>query len=126
MPPGAGSEKECASWWRTIAVTSPAWRGWETAYGKVGTLICWDQWFPEGARLTAMAGAQVLFYPTAIGWHPTEKAQYGEAQHDSWELMMRSHGVANGCYVCAPNRIQVRTPSSQAASGLSSGRPQYQ
>jgi N-carbamoylputrescine amidase len=80
-------------------------RTWETKYAKIGVLICWDQWFPEGARLTAIQGAQILFYPTAIGWHPSEKAEYGIAQHDSWELMQRSHAVANGCYVCAPNRI---------------------
>ncbi len=82
-------------------------RTWDTAYAKIGVLICWDQWFPEGARLTAIQGAQILFYPTAIGWHPSEKAEYGVAQHDSWELMQRSHAVANGCYVCAPNRIGV-------------------
>lgn len=80
-------------------------RAFDTKKGRIGTLICWDQWFPEGARLTAMAGAEILFYPTAIGWHPSEKAEYGEAQHDSWELMQRSHAVANGCFVCAPNRI---------------------
>jgi N-carbamoylputrescine amidase len=80
-------------------------RAWETKYAKIGVLICWDQWFPEGARLAALAGAQILFYPTAIGWHPKEKAEYGEAQHESWELIQRSHAVANGCYVCAPNRI---------------------
>ncbi len=82
-------------------------RTWSTKYAKLGVLICWDQWFPEGARLTAIQGAQILFYPTAIGWHPSEKAEYGVAQHDSWELMQRSHAVANGCYVCAPNRIGV-------------------
>src|SRR5438105_4938995 len=80
-------------------------RAWETRHAKIGVLICWDQWFPEGARLTALQGAQILFYPTAIGWHPSEKAEYGKAQHDSWELIQRSHAVANGCYVCAPNRI---------------------
>jgi N-carbamoylputrescine amidase len=80
-------------------------RTWNTTYAKIGVLICWDQWFPEGARLTALQGAQILFYPTAIGWHPSEKQQYGNAQHESWELIQRSHAVANGCYVCAPNRI---------------------
>src|SRR5438034_733350 len=80
-------------------------RAWQTKYAKIGVLICWDQWYPEGARLTALQGAEILFYPTAIGWHPSEKAEYGAAQHDSWELMQRSHAVANGCYVCAPNRI---------------------
>src|SRR5690349_4013828 len=82
-------------------------RTWGTKYAKIGVLICWDQWFPEGARLTAIQGAQILFYPTAIGWHPSEKAQYGKAQHESWELIQRSHAVANGCYVVAPNRIGV-------------------
>jgi N-carbamoylputrescine amidase len=78
---------------------------WQTKFAKIGVLICWDQWFPEGARLTAMGGAEILFYPTAIGWHPAEKDEYGKAQHESWELMQRSHAVANGCYVVAPNRI---------------------
>ncbi len=77
----------------------------DTPRGKLGTLVCWDQWYPEAARLTAMMGAEVLFYPTAIGWHPGEKAEYGEAQHESWELIQRSHAVANGCYVVAVNRI---------------------
>jgi N-carbamoylputrescine amidase len=80
-------------------------RAWDTKPAKIGVLICWDQWFPEGARLTAIQGAQILFYPTAIGWHPSEKKQYGKAQHESWELIQRSHAVANGCYVVAPNRI---------------------
>jgi N-carbamoylputrescine amidase len=80
-------------------------RAWDTKYAKIGVLICWDQWFPEAARLTALQGAQILFYPTAIGWHPSERDQYGKAQHESWELIQRSHAVANGCYVCAPNRI---------------------
>ncbi|MGQ0732973.1 MAG: carbon-nitrogen hydrolase [Acidobacteriota bacterium] len=80
-------------------------RAWKTRYATIGVLICWDQWFPEGARLTAMQGAEMLFYPTAIGWHPSEKAEYGHAQHEAWELIQRSHAVANGCFVCAPNRI---------------------
>ncbi len=80
-------------------------RAWKTRHATIGVLVCWDQWFPEGARLTAMAGAEILFYPTAIGWHPGEKAEYGQAQHESWELIQRSHAVANGCYVCAANRI---------------------
>ncbi len=80
-------------------------RAWKTKVGTIGVLICWDQWYPEAARLTAMQGAEILFYPTAIGWHPREKAEYGAAQHDSWELIQRSHAVANGCWVCVANRI---------------------
>ncbi len=80
-------------------------RAFETKYGKIGTLVCWDQWYPEGARLTALAGAQILFYPTAIGWHPGEKAEYGERQHSSWETIQRSHAIANGVYVAAANRV---------------------
>jgi len=85
-------------------------RAWNTRYGKIGVLICWDQWYPEGARLTAMQGAQILFYPTAIGWHPREKAKLGVKQHDSWELIQRSHAVANGCYVAAVNRVGHERP----------------
>jgi N-carbamoylputrescine amidase len=84
-------------------------RAWDVPQNKtkLGVLVCWDQWYPEGARLTALQGAEMLFYPTAIGWHPSEKAEYGKAQHESWEIMMRSHAIANGCYVIAPNRIGV-------------------
>ncbi|HLX95884.1 MAG TPA: carbon-nitrogen hydrolase [Verrucomicrobiae bacterium] len=78
---------------------------WSTRYGKIGVLICWDQWYPEAARLTALQGAQILFYPTAIGWHPGEKKKYGERQHDAWETIQRSHAIANGCYVAVPNRV---------------------
>jgi N-carbamoylputrescine amidase len=78
---------------------------WQTKYGKIGVLICWDQWYPEAARLTALQGAQILFYPTAIGWHPSEKKKYGQKQHNAWETIQRAHAVANGCYVAVPNRI---------------------
>lgn len=80
-------------------------RTFKTQYADIGVLICWDQWYPEAARLTALSGAQVLFYPTAIGWHASEKAEFGKAQHESWQTMMCAHAIANGCYVCAPNRI---------------------
>ena len=79
----------------------------ETAVGRVGTLVCWDQWYPEGARLTAMQGAEVLFYPTAIGWHPAEKDEYGVAQYDAWQTIQRSHAIANGVYVAAVNRVGI-------------------
>jgi N-carbamoylputrescine amidase len=80
-------------------------KAFPTNKGKIGTLICWDQWFPEAARLTTLQGAEVLFYPTAIGWHPLEKEQYGENQHGAWMNVMKGHAVANGVYVAAANRI---------------------
>src|SRR6266446_1507830 len=80
-------------------------KAWQTKYGKIGVLVCWDQWYPEAARLTALQGAEILFYPTAIGWHPKEKAEQGERQHDAWETVQRSHAIANGCYVAVPNRV---------------------
>ena len=80
-------------------------RAFPTRFGKVGTLVCWDQWYPEAARLTAMQGANVLVYPTAIGWHPSEKAKYGVSQHAAWETMQRSHAIANGVFVAAVNRV---------------------
>jgi len=80
-------------------------KAWQTKYAKIGVLICWDQWYPEAARLTAMQGAEILFYPTAIGWHPGEKKKYGIKQHGAWETIQRAHAVANGCYVAVANRI---------------------
>lgn len=77
----------------------------DTASGRIGTLVCWDQWYPEGARLTALQGAEVLFYPTAIGWHPAEKEQYGVAQYDAWQTIQRGHAIANGVYVAGVNRV---------------------
>lgn len=82
-----------------------------TRFGKVGTLVCWDQWYPEAARITALRGAEVLVYPTAIGWHPKEKAEYGEQQHQAWELAQRAHGLANGLYVAAVNRTGHEGPA---------------
>ena len=76
-----------------------------TSEGNVGALICWDQWYPEAARLTALMGANILFYPTAIGWHPSEKSEFGEAQHSAWQTMQRAHAIANGVFVCAVNRV---------------------
>jgi len=77
----------------------------DTAFGRIGTLVCWDQWYPEGARLTALKGAETLFYPTAIGWHPAEKAEFGAAQYDAWQTIQRSHAIANGVYVAGVNRV---------------------
>ncbi len=81
------------------------YRAFDTAVGRVGTLVCWDQWYPEGARITALGGANVLFYPTAIGWHPDEKEAHGPAQYDAWQTIQRGHAIANGVYVAAPNRV---------------------
>lgn len=86
-------------------------RAFATRFGKVGTLVCWDQWYPEAARLTALQGADVLVYPTAIGWHPSEKAQYGAGQHGAWETVQRSHAIANGIFVAAANRTGHEGPS---------------
>ena len=80
-------------------------RAFDTDVGRVGTLVCWDQWYPEGARLTALQGAQILFYPTAIGWHPSEKAEVGSVQHDAWRTIQRAHAIANGVYVAVVNRV---------------------
>lgn len=86
-------------------------RCWQTKYARVGVLVCWDQWYPEAARLTALRGAEVIFYPTAIGWHPSEKAEFGERQHSSWETVQRGHAIANGCYVAVPNRVGHEAPA---------------
>jgi len=86
-------------------------RSWSTKFGRIGVLICWDQWYPEAARLTAMAGAEILFYPTAIGWHPEEKAALGGRQHGAWETIQRAHAVANGCYVAVVNRVGHERPA---------------
>jgi N-carbamoylputrescine amidase len=85
-------------------------RSWKTKFGKIGVLICWDQWYPEAARLTALQGAEIIFYPTAIGWHPKEKKRHGENQHSAWETIQRAHAVANGCFVAVCNRIGHETP----------------
>jgi N-carbamoylputrescine amidase len=91
----------------------------DTAYGRVGTLICWDQWYPEGARITALQGAEVLFYPTAIGWHPAEKEEFGAAQYDAWQTIQRAHAIANGVYVAGVNRVGVEhgDVSGKSAAG---------
>ena len=93
-------------------------KAWQTRYAKIGVLICWDQWYPEAARLTAMQGAEILFYPTAIGWHPGEKKKYGALQHSAWETIQRSHAIANGCYVCVPNRIGHENIEGVGGAGL--------
>src|SRR5581483_5708727 len=85
-------------------------RAWRTRYARIGVCVCWDQWYPEAARLTALQGAEILFYPTAIGWHPAEKAEHGSIQHGAWETIQRSHAVANGCYVAVANRVGHEAP----------------
>ncbi len=85
-------------------------RAWQTRHAKIGVCVCWDQWYPEAARLTALQGAEILFYPTAIGWHPAEKAEHGVNQHGAWETIQRSHAIANGCYVAVANRVGHEAP----------------
>ena len=89
-------------------------RAWQTRRGKIGVCICWDQWYPEAARLITLQGAGILFYPTAIGWHPSEKLEHGVNQHSAWETIQRSHAVANGCYVAAVNRVGLERPEGGA------------
>jgi N-carbamoylputrescine amidase len=96
-------------------------RSFDTRKGRIGTLVCWDQWYPEGARLTALSGAGVLFYPTAIGWHPSEKAEFGAAQADAWRTIQRSHAIANGVYVAAVNRVGHEPTPGAAAGDTSTG-----
>jgi N-carbamoylputrescine amidase len=86
-------------------------QAFDTAAGRLGTLVCWDQWYPEAARLTALAGAEVLFYPTAIGWHPSEKAEFGEAQVAAWQTIQRAHAIANGVWVAVANRVGHEGPA---------------
>ncbi len=94
-------------------------KSFDTSVGKVGVLICWDQWYPEAARATALTGAQILVYPTAIGWHPLEKSEFGEAQREAWELAQRAHALANGVFVASVNRVGFEPNSQgQGKSGL--------
>ena len=86
-------------------------QNFETRFSRIGVLVCWDQWYPEGARITSLQGANVLFYPTAIGWHPSEKAQYGEAQLDAWRIVQRAHAISNGVFVAAVNRTGFEGPA---------------
>jgi N-carbamoylputrescine amidase len=96
-------------------------RALDTKVGRLGTLVCWDQWYPEGARLTALQGAHVLFYPTAIGWHPAEKAESGVAQHDAWRTIQRAHAIANGVYVAVVNRVGFETGNIRGNSAPGQG-----
>jgi N-carbamoylputrescine amidase len=90
----------------------------DTSYGRVGVQICWDQWYPEGSRITALNGAQVIFYPTSIGWHPREKAEFGAAQLDAWKTIQRAHAIANGVYVAVVNRVGFEGNPAQGDAGL--------
>ena len=89
----------------TVAKQASGFRVWKTRFANIGVLICWDQWYPEAARITSLLGADILFYPTAIGWHPREKSEFGKAQVEAWRTMQRSHAIANGVFVASPNRV---------------------
>jgi len=89
----------------TVAKQASGFRVWKTRFANIGVLICWDQWYPEAARITALLGADILFYPTAIGWHPREKSEFGRAQVEAWRTMQRAHAIANGVFVASPNRV---------------------
>src|SRR5256886_3118362 len=97
------------------------YRAIDTSAGRLGTLVCWDQWYPEGARLTALQGASGLFYPTAIGWHPSEKSEFGQAQHDAWRTIQRAHAIANGVYVAVVNRVGFETGNIRGKSAPGKG-----
>jgi N-carbamoylputrescine amidase len=97
------------------------YRAFDTNVGRVGALVCWDQWYPEGARITALQGAHVLFYPTAIGWHPAEKTEFGAAQHDAWRTIQRAHAIANGVYVAVVNRVGFETGDIRGNSAPGAG-----
>ena len=90
-------------------------RAFDTSVGRISTLICWDQWYPEGARIAALQGASILFYPTAIGWHPHEKKKHGKAQREAWQTVQRGHAIANGLYVAAVNRVGLEKPDRKSA-----------
>lgn len=96
-------------------------RAFDTRCGKLGALVCWDQWYPEGARLTALQGANLLFYPTAIGWHPAEKQEFGRGQHDAWRTIQRAHAIANGVYVAVVNRVGHETGNVQGSAASGAG-----
>jgi len=108
--PGDAAEDDEIDRSSAVARQASGFRVWRTRFADVGVLICWDQWYPEAARITSLLGAEVLFYPTAIGWHPKEKAEFGRAQVDAWRTVQRSHAIANGVYVAVVNRVGHEKP----------------